>query len=433
MDENTVTYEEAVSYILEIPKFAKKPAIGHTQELLMRLGNPQDTMKIVHVAGTNGKGSVCAFFTSMLMESGFHTGTFTSPHLMRINERISIDGMSIGDGIFTKAFVKVKTAAEGMEHPSFFEFLFLMAMVIFQEQKVEYAVIEVGMGGRLDATNAVSHPAISVITSISLDHTQILGDKVEKIAREKAGIIKSGIPVVFDGNDADASAVIRKAAEEKYSPYRMVSRECYETAERTGSGMTVLIKSGPLAGTGLRIPMAAAYQADNGVLALTAYMELMKGREGALDTALAGIEKTRWAGRMDEVLPGVYFDGAHNPDAIMRLAETASRIPCEGKKILLFSAVKDKAIRVMAQMLCEPGLFDEIVLTHIDNPRAASVKELEEIFDACGKTCKTIEDNREAFRYALGRKAAHDRLFCAGSLYLVGRLMEYVVQCPRRQ
>ena len=128
-----------------------------------------------------------------------------------------------------KAFNRVKSAAEGMEHPSFFEFLFLMAMVIFQEQKVEYAVIEVGMGGRLDATNAISHPAISVITSISLDHTQILGDTVEKIAREKAGIIKSGIPVVFDGNDADASAVIRKSAAEKSSPYSMVSRDGYET------------------------------------------------------------------------------------------------------------------------------------------------------------------------------------------------------------
>lgn len=433
MDEHTVTYEEAVAYILEIPKFAKKPAIGHTQELLMRLGSPQDGMKIVHVAGTNGKGSVCAFFTSMLMESGFHTGTFTSPHLMRINERISLDGEPVGDEIFTKAFVRVKSAAEGMEHPSFFEFLFLMAMVIFQEQKAEYAVIEVGMGGRLDATNAIVHPAISVITSISLDHTQILGDTVEKIAREKAGIIKSGIPVVFDGNNADASAVIRKNAGEKNSPCCMVSRDCYETEERTGTQMTVRIKSGPLAGTRLRIPMAAAYQADNGVLALSAFMVLMKGREGALDAALSGIEKTRWAGRMDEVLPGVYFDGAHNPDAVMRLVETASRIPCEGKKLLLFSAVKDKEIRSMAQTLCEAGLFDEIVLTHIDNPRAASLKELEENFTACGKKCVTIEDNREAFRYALNRKAENDRLFCAGSLYLVGRLMEFVVQCPRRQ
>lgn len=433
MDEHTVTYEEAVAYILEIPKFAKKPAIGHTKDLLMRLGSPQDGLKIVHVAGTNGKGSVCAFFTSMLMEAGFHTGTFTSPHLMKINERISLDGIPVGDELFTKAFVRVKKAAEGMEHPSFFEFLFLMAMVIFQEQKTEYAVIEVGMGGRLDATNAVSHPAISVITSISLDHTQILGDTVEKIAQEKAGIIKSGIPVVFDGNDEDASAVIRKNAGEKNSPYCMVSRDCYETEERTGSKMTVCIKSGALAGTRLRIPMAAAYQADNGVLALTAYMELMKGRKGALDAALSGIEKTRWAGRMDEVLPGVYFDGAHNPDAVMRLVETASRIPCEGKKLLLFSAVKDKEIRSMAQTLCEPGLFDEIVLTHIDNPRAASLKELEESFTACGKPCAVIEDNGEAFRYALARKTENDRLFCAGSLYLVGRLMEFVVQCPRRQ
>ena len=208
------TYDEAVAYIEELPKFTKKHSLDHVREFLRRLGNPASDRKIVHVAGTNGKGSVCAYLQAILMAEGKHTGFFTSPHLVSINERIRMDNIQIDNEAFLEAFGQVQGMArqmeeEGLDHPSYFEFLLGMGMTAFARTDVEYIILETGIGGRLDATNYIEHPALAVITSISLDHTDILGDTIEEIAAEKAGIIKPGVPVVFDANDPEASAVIR--------------------------------------------------------------------------------------------------------------------------------------------------------------------------------------------------------------------------------
>ena len=189
------TYEEANAYIAEVPKFTKTNEPSNTVELLDRLGHPEEAFKVIHVAGTNGKGSVCAFLEGMLRAAGYRTGLFTSPHLVRINERFQIDRQEISDERFTGAFNVVKEAidqmvAEGFHHPTYFEILFAVGMVAFREEKIECLVMETGLGGRLDATNTVAHPVCCVITSISLDHTAVLGDTVEQIAGEKAGIIK---------------------------------------------------------------------------------------------------------------------------------------------------------------------------------------------------------------------------------------------------
>ena len=182
-----MNYEEAVAYIDETPKFTKKNSLDHTKECLRRLGNPQDKFKVIHVAGTNGKGSTCAFLTSVLREAGYSCGLFTSPHLVEINERFQINEVNIDNDTFLKAFEKVKVladelVAEGSYHPTYFEMLFLMGMVIFAEAGVDYVTLETGLGGRMDATTAVENPVACVITSISLDHTAILGDTIEKIA-----------------------------------------------------------------------------------------------------------------------------------------------------------------------------------------------------------------------------------------------------------
>ena len=192
-------YQEAVEYIEELPKFTKKHTLEHTKEFLEKLGNPCMDRKVIHVAGTNGKGSVCAYIQAILEAEGKTTGFFTSPHLVKINERIQMNRKPVDDDTFYRVFTKVVIAAKEMEeegsgHPSYFEFLYGMGMTAFEEMDVEYIVLETGLGGRLDATNSFANPVLSVITSISLDHTDILGDTIEKIAAEKAGIIKKNIP-----------------------------------------------------------------------------------------------------------------------------------------------------------------------------------------------------------------------------------------------
>ena len=217
------TYEEAVAYIEEIPKFTTKNKLEHTRKCLDLLGSPDKKRKIIHVAGTNGKGSVCAFLSTMLEEGGYKCGLFTSPHLIKINERFQINEEMVSDEAFLRAFLKIKALADelveaGDYHPTYFEFLFLMGMVIFDEADVDLLVLETGLGGRLDATNSIVSPLACVITSISLDHVEYLGDTIEKIAAEKAGIIKNGIPVVAVDEENGAFPVIERTAKEKKSP-----------------------------------------------------------------------------------------------------------------------------------------------------------------------------------------------------------------------
>lgn len=215
----------------------------HTRELLSRLGNPQEGIKIIHVAGTNGKGSVCAYLNAMLLAGGKKTGLFTSPHLVRINERFQINGEDVSDEQFLDAFLKVEKAAkeyeaEGEGHPSYFETLFLMGMLIFKEAGVEYLVMETGLGGRLDATNVVEKPLACIITSISRDHTEYLGDTLEAIAGEKAGIIKAGVPVIYDASQPGPASVIAAKAKEMGSPAWPMEPSFYEMKTQSREGIT---------------------------------------------------------------------------------------------------------------------------------------------------------------------------------------------------
>ncbi len=233
-----MNYEEAVAYLLDIPKFTSKNPLTHTKELLRLLGNPQEGKKVIHVAGTNGKGSVCAYLQALLLSEGKQVGFFTSPHLVKMNERIRFNQNMITDTQFLETFEvvyeKVKEmGSEGQAHATFFEFLFAMAMVAFEKENVEYIILETGLGGRLDCTNAVERPLLTIITSISLDHTEILGDTVEKIAMEKAGIIKTGVPVIFDGSNEEAADVIRREALKKQVPCKEISKNAFKILENT--------------------------------------------------------------------------------------------------------------------------------------------------------------------------------------------------------
>lgn len=433
-----MTYEEAVAYILAIPKFTKKNEPSHTRELMRYLGDPQNRFAYIHVAGSNGKGSVCAYFTRVLMEAGVRVGTFTSPHLSDIRERICIQGRLCFRQQFLESFEAVmqavqKMQAEGLAHPTFFECLYACAMVLFAREQVECAVVETGLGGRLDATNVREAPTLTVITSISLEHTELLGDTVEQIAAEKAGIIKPGVPVVFDGNDTSAASVIRHRAEELGAPALEVTKNSIKNILKSIKKIDFSLDCGYDV-TNVAITAAAPYQVMNAALALAAIKTLCRQKLPFLritpkDIA-KGFERTRWPGRMEEIRPGIYLDGAHNIAGIQAFLE-AVRGLVQGKAILVFSMVRDKDYVRVLEYLSRAGLWEEILFTEIpDNPRALKAELLLEEFwrqpEIGSVRAMAIGDARKALERALADRKPGQKLFCAGSLYLIGALRVYL-------
>ena len=423
-----MNYEEAVAYIEETPKFTKKNSLDHTRECLRRLGNPEKKFKVIHVAGTNGKGSTCAFLTSILREAGYSCGLFTSPHLVRINERFQINEINIDDDTFLAAFKKVKAlademVAEGSYHPTYFEMLFLMGMVIFADAGVDYVTLETGLGGRLDATTAVGDPVACVITSISLDHMQYLGDTVSKIAGEKAGIIVPNVPVIYDGNDPDAAEVIEKRAKELGSPAYKVVQSDARVLGNNKDGIDFSLKDEYYGDTSFHIPFIAWYQVMNASLSLTTMEVLRDVIPVTMEQMQEGIKNTRWQGRMETILPGVIVDGAHNEDGVRRFVETAERFQDEYPLTLLFSAVNDKDYQDMIHTICQKIRFRKVVTTEVGGYREVPSAELAEIFRKEG--CKDVANSdsiQEAFYMAREAKGEDGMLFCVGSLYLVGEI-----------
>ncbi|MDO4345693.1 MAG: folylpolyglutamate synthase/dihydrofolate synthase family protein [Eubacteriales bacterium] len=426
-----MTYEEAVDYIESVPKFTKKNAPENTVELMERLGRPERKMKLVHVAGTNGKGSVCSFIASMLTAGKKETGLFISPHLVKINERFQINNVPVSDEEFLSAYLEVKKVMEemikdGFFHPTYFEILFAICMVIFRERKVEYAVLETGLGGRLDTTNVVEHPMVTVITSISLDHTEILGDTVEKIAWEKAGIIKEGVPVIYDGRNEAAAKVIRERAEKLHAPAKGFTEDMYRICGMTDKSIDFMLNVGYYENRVITAPYPAPYQAVNSSLALMAMETVDPGHEIAIETRLKALAATHWQGRMETVLPGVIVDGAHNEDGIREFVRTLNSVQ-EGKRIvLLFSAVVEKNYERMIETICNTGRVCEVIATEIHGSRIVPAGKLAEVFRKYTKVPVTdFADIREAFETAREKRDG-GLLFCVGSLYLVGAIKEII-------
>lgn len=423
-----MTYSEAVDYILDIPKFTKKNDAAHTKAFLKTLGDPQRKMRIIHVAGTNGKGSVCAYLDGMLRSEQKRTGLFTSPHLVKINERIVIDGQMISDERFLEVFEETMQAVDkmkeaGLSHPTFFEFLFGMAVLAFAESGVEYAVLETGLGGRLDATNAVESPAASVITSIGFDHEQYLGDTLEKIASEKAGIIKPHVPVYYAQTTGESDSVIEKEAKKRGSFCKKIGKDAYEILGIEDKHIAFSCASAYYGTTTWKLNNIGTYQPGNALLAMEVMRYLFKenGHPQEWRTALA---RVKWAGRMEEILPKVYVDGAHNVSAIQAFARSVPKNP-DGN-IILFSAVKDKEYEEMISYLCKHADAEEYVVTLIDGDRATDAHILGELFRKYTEQPVTvIESVKEAMQYVL-RIQGRRTVYCLGSLYLTGMIKEII-------
>lgn len=422
-----MTYQEAVAYIDETPKFTKKNSLEHTRAFLKRLGDPQENMKILHVAGTNGKGSVCSFLASMLKAAGKRTGLFTSPHLVKINERFVVDEEEIGDEEFLEAFHTVMDCVremreEGYPHPTYFELLFLIGMKIFEKAGVEYLVLETGLGGRLDATNSIAHPLVTVITSISLDHTEYLGDTIAAIAGEKAGIIKEGVPVVYDASCPESAEVIRKKAEELHAPAYGITSKMYKISKTTKKHIDFCIDCGYYDCIELTISSVAEYQVKNAAEAVTAIRVMEQGGEFSDEVIRSGIEKMRWQGRMEQVLPGVIIDGAHNEAGVEEFVKTARRLEADDPVTLLFAAVGDKDYRHMIETICRELRLERVIVTEVGGYRSVDVRKPEALFREFGqKQVTACPDVEEAFDEAMKEKG-DGILFCVGSLYLVGSI-----------
>ena len=429
-EPETFTYEEAAAYIEEIPKFTKKHTLEHTKTFLKRLGNPAADRKIVHVAGTNGKGSVCAYLQAILMAEGKRTGFFTSPHLVSVNERIRVDNIQIDNETFLKVFRKVlkivrQMVEDGIEHPSYFEFLFGMGMTAFAETDVEYIILETGLGGRLDATNAIDNPALAIITSISLDHTAILGDTIEKIAGEKAGIIKPGVPVFFDGSSKKAAEVIKAKAAELGVSCREVTKNAYEIQEVHRKYIAFSRRSAYDKDVIFQVPMCGCYQAMNAELALEASEYLLAGEEIHMARWKEALAELHWEGRMERVGAHITVDGAHNPGAMEAFVESVKALDESerGEMVLLFSAVSDKKYDQMIEYLCENLDVKAYVVTQIEDERGVSAEELADVFRRYTDRpvyCK--EQLEDAVRTAMNERGKTGEIYCLGSLYLVGMM-----------
>ncbi|WP_334292930.1 bifunctional folylpolyglutamate synthase/dihydrofolate synthase [Anaerobium acetethylicum] len=423
-----LNYREAVEYIYEIPKFTSKNDLAFTGMLLERLGSPQENKKVLHVAGTNGKGSVCAYLSSILQTAGKRTGLFTSPHLVDINERFRIDGEPVDDETFLSCFTSVHSVInelmdEGHPHPTFFEVLFAMGMVIFKKEKVEYVILETGLGGRLDATNVIENPLATVITSIGLDHTEILGDTIEKITAEKAGIMKKGVPVIYEGSEEAAEKVILARSEELGSPPYRVAKDNLETERTTNKQVDFWLKCGYYEYVRFHISNIAPYQALNAALAVRTIEAIDGQHEMTAEIVKKGIENAYWPGRMEEVRPGVFLDGAHNEQGIKGFAKTVRGLEGMGSTTLLFSAVMEKNFEEMIRTICMEVPFDRVIVTTLNNKRAVKAEMLAEIFSKyTEREIIVVPAVDEAYEKAEELTDSHGVLFCIGSLYLVGEI-----------
>lgn len=426
-----MTIQEAEEYILAIPKFAGKHTLKDTRKLLERIGGDDIKGKIIHIAGTNGKGSVCAYLRSILLESGCSVGMFTSPHLETMRERICLGNEMISEEEFLRIFERVRKGADEENHPSFFEFLFLMAMVYFSEKQPDYLILETGLGGRLDATNCLLHKDLCVITEIGFDHMQYLGNTLEEIASEKAGIMRPQVPVVFVDKRSKSTEVLAEYAKKVESPAIIIGKNNILNVNINHKTIDFSLYTGYYKYVSLSLETSALYQPENASLAVAA-SELLKDGRISEDTIRNGLRTARWPGRMEEIQPGVYLDGAHNEDGIEMLLRTAESRECEGKRFLLFGVMADKRYEEMIGQIAESALFQEVAVTAVDEKRSLSLEKEKEVWmkygeDAGAGIAVSFHENAgEAYGQLLARKKSKDVVYIAGSLYLIGQMKSFL-------
>ena len=408
-----MTYPDSVQFLYALGNEMKTAKLGleRIRAVLAALDNPEKAYRVVHVAGTNGKGSTSAMIAAGLQAAGVRTGLFTSPHLIEPTERIQVDGIPVSETQFSRAFDVVHQAASSLDldaHPSYFETVAAMAFWLFRELKVQTAVIEVGLGGRLDATNVVD-PVLTVITPVDLDHQIFLGDTIEQIAAEKAGILKRGVPAVFARQRPEAEGVLNARAAELGIRVRRAAEFEIRDLEMDARGSRF---------SGIEIPLAGEHQVDNAVAAALALEEL--------GVSPAGIAETRWPGRLEHISPNpdIILDGAHNPAGSRALVRYLETYYSGRKRWMIFGAMRDKALNEMTQALFPKA--DKVILTMLDNPRAASNDELIAALPGELDQSNILRTSTVAEALAVARDLTpRSGIVCiTGSLHLIGKAQE---------
>lgn len=460
--DSDMNFKQIEEYILNIPKFRPEGSIEQTRKFYEFLGKPGSSSSIIHVAGTNGKGSTCAYMNSVLTEAGYKVGMFTSPHLVSVRERMRINHSLISEQKFVEIYKKLVDFVEQYKQyseeksdkiieektekkvdyiPTFYEFLFFMTMLYFEEQKTEVIILETGLGGRLDATNVIDAPTVAVITEIGMDHMEYLGDTYEKIAQEKAGIIKEGSKVVYSANRQEVAEVIEEKAEGCRVLCKSVEKYEKHALSFVDKKIDFSFQSRYYGYIPITLNTCALYQVENAKLALSALEEL--DIEITAEAMKKGMECCKWEGRMEEILPGVFLDGAHNQDGITAFVETVKEDGCQGKRWLLFSAVADKEYENMKETLIESNLFDYVYAAPLKIARGITKEKLEKIFSHNSLEkgirkenltehkieyvfrdyeVRIVDKAYEGLEEIMSMKKAEDFVYVTGSLYLVGEI-----------
>jgi dihydrofolate synthase/folylpolyglutamate synthase len=427
-----MNYQAALDYILSFTDYERWPGFGYAarfdlrrmEDLLQRLGSPHLGIRTVHVAGSKGKGSTSAMIASALSDAGFRTGLYTSPHLHTMRERMKIDGQLITEQEFANLLSEMKPQIEATnkgqtEELSTFEILTAMAFRHFQKQKAAFLVVEAGLGGRLDATNVVS-PEVCVVTSISRDHTAVLGDTIPLIAAEEAGIIKSGVTAVSSPQVAEAADVIREICRKKGAELIMVGEEItWKGKESSLDGQSLEVR-GRKSRYDLTIPLLGEHQLENAATVVAALEVLDIGK----DHIISGLANVYWPGRI-EVLqrePLLIADGAHNDDSTRRLREALQRYFQFDRAILIIGISGDKDCQAIIAELAP--FFDKVITTAAQHPRATAAKALAREFERHGVEAQVVENVARAVSAALEQAGKRDLICATGSLFVVAEVIE---------
>ena len=436
-------YKQAEDYILSFTDYEKMPGIAYTsanydlrrmEKLLQPLGNPHLVTRTVHIAGTKGKGSTAAMISQTLIAAGYRTGLFTSPHLHTLRERIRIDGAMISEADFAALVTELKPIVESANKQAAFgelttfEILTAVVFAYFKKNRVDFQVLEVGLGGRLDATNVVK-PDICIITSLSLDHTEILGDSVAKIAAEKAGIIKPGCIVVNAPQVDEAAQVIKQVCHQQRADLIQLGQDVtwHKTSgDLHGQTLTVFTKSGHY---DLTIPLLGNHQLENAATAVAATEALVSLETSISSQNIAqGLSQVSWPGRL-QILnrePTVVVDGAHNAYSMSKLVEAVKEYFDYKRCFVIFGTSCDKDISGMVQEL--ESLSNHIIITSSSHPRAASISLLAEKFNRPGVKAMPVENVMEALSKALSSAKKTDLILITGSLFVVAEAIDYITK-----
>ncbi len=415
-----MTYTEALEYIHSVSWMGSRPGLSRIAELCEKLGHPEDSLKFIHVGGTNGKGSTCRMLSCILQNAGYRVGLYTSPFIERFNERIMLDNEDITDDDLAAVTEYVRPFADAMEDkPTEFELITAIALEYYRRKNCDYVVFEVGMGGRLDSTNIIKSAVLSIITGIDLDHTAFLGDTTAKVAAEKAGIIKNGCPVLFGEGDDDAEAVIRKTAEERGSLYRRTDFSAISDISSDLSGTSFTF-----AGRPVKINLHGLYQTRNTATVLTACEML---REAGLtipeESVDAGLAAARWKARFEVLTerPLVIYDGAHNPQGIAGAVENVRHYltdkSADGKVLFLMGVMADKDYDKMIGMLAP--LASSVYCVTPPNSRSLPSEGVAAEYERFGVPAKSFDVLTDGVNAACEAARSEQRpLVCLGSLYM---------------